>query len=849
MFTVKQEVEQCSRLSDPQVRPGRSLESVAEEIARVIAGPGDGARQDSGPRAYIVGGWCRDRILKKDSPDVDMEVFGVSRHDLTGALQKLGYHVIEPKTTGTTPWKVIVGSQGAIDVTIPLRVTTDEVGGAKLESDPLCSLEKAARRRDFTCNAIYFDPIRKEFLDPYGGVRDISDGVLRLLPDAHINPGIPLRACRMAAQFGHELDAESKDRIRDSVSRGILAGASRHLVTKEVLKLLTESPAPSKGLLVADDLGLLERLFPAISALKGVPQSPTHHPEGSVFNHTMMVVDEAAKMATAHDREGKVILMLAALFHDVGKLTTTQISQKDGQERISAHGHEEAGVVLAKTALGMLGVSRSARNDVLRLVANHMKPLEMHALPASRKGGDGWDNKVRMLVRSVGRENFGVFMDLARADQLGRGGERVSHNLGAVIQPIVEAVERNEFLSPEHDRLLSGRELHEMGLSDTDGRYEVILRAVEDRRDRGRLKTRDQAKKMVLRHYAVTEGDLREYAVNNPDQKMGFFRAFSNQINNGGIATRDEALDLLRRFSENVPGLSENPLDCGRERTPRESDGFLRGSKEEIVQVTARLQALVDKEFDRIREMAHTFVGIPSDGQHIDVRIVSSGEASHIFRQEWARYYGSEPSASNATIDVTGFEGFYSAEDSTIFLVSENLWPYSEDQARATVFHEIVHAIQHQRYPAYESAYLRGLLGMRADISESRATDGIVKEIAKSIQARRHWQECHATYFEALYRDDTLWDDPSQTIEGVRWALGLDVLFEKAHVKEDLGTRQVNCLVDRLFSEPWLVDVLFRDDGNVCAEGPEKERREFEGRVRKFCEDFTTRGSLTFVYL
>jgi tRNA nucleotidyltransferase (CCA-adding enzyme) len=849
MFSVKPEVEQDSALSNPRAQPERSLECVAEEIARVIATIGPAERQDCAPRAYIVGGWCRDRILKKDSPDVDMEVFGVSRHDLTGALRKLGYHVIEPKTTGTTPWKVIVGSQGAIDVTIPLRLIKGEGGSSNLESDPLCSLDDASRRRDFTCNAIYFDPIRQEFLDPHGGVRDISDGILRLVPDAEINPGIPLRACRMAAQFGYELDSESAERIRDSVSAGILTGASRHLLTKEILKLLTESPSPSKGLVVADDLGILERIFPAISALKEVPQSPKHHPEGSVFNHTMMVVDEAAKLASAHDREGKTLLMLAALFHDVGKLTTTQISRKDGQDRISAHGHEEAGVQLAKTALGMLGVSRSARNDVLRLVSNHMKPLELHALPAGRKVGDAWDNKVRMLVRSVGRENFGVFMDLARADQLGRGGERVSRNLMAIIEPIVEAVQKNDFLSPAQDRLLTGRELLEMGLSDTDGRYELILRSVEERRNGGRLKTRDQAKNMVIRHFSVTERDLSQHGVTNPAQKQAFFRMFSTEIQNGGITTRDGALDCLRRFGENAPVPAENALEEGSVRAPQVSDGLLRGTKEEVLEIAARLRVLLDTEFDRIREVAHTFVGIPSDGQHIEVRIVSSAEASHIFRRELTRYYGSEPSASNPTMDVTGFGGFYSAADSTIFLVPENLWPYGEDQARGTVFHEMVHAIQHQRYPAYESTYLRGLLKMRADIPEFTGADGMVEEITKSIEARRHWQECHARYFESLYVDETLWDDPSQTIQGVRWAVGLGILFDRAHVKESLDQKHVRSLVEQLFSEPWLVDAVFRDDGIVCARVPDKDRREFEGRVRKFCEDFTTRDSVTFVYL
>lgn len=840
MVKLNQHGTAAPRADRSQVTAERSLESVAEEIALAVAATDPNPNISTYPRAYIVGGWCRDRVLGKSSPDVDMEVFGVAPQDLTGTLQSLGYHVIAPKTFGTTPWKVIAGSLGSIDVTIPLRSIPTNKNVDVLQPAPDASVAEAATRRDFTCNAIYFDPVRNEFIDPHQGAKDLSDGVLKLLPGSSLNPGIPLRACRMAAQFNLTLDQTCKEQIGSAVLTGILRNLSRQHLTKELLKMLTESPAPSKGLLIADELGVLQQIFPDISALKQVPQDPRHHPEGDVLTHTMMVVDEAAKLSASHDREQRRRLMLGALFHDVGKLHATQITEKEGQRVISAHGHEQAGIAPSKHALSKLELAHPTRQGVLRLVANHMKPLELHGVHPTDQTKERYDNKVRMLVRSVGKDNFAVFADLVRADQLGRGGS--GRNPGPIIEPILEAVTRNNFLSPENDRLLSGRTLKELGIEDAHGSYEEILREIETRRDAGTIKTTEDARKYVLRHHSLTGVDLEKHGVFSPADKKLFFKSFGAGVRGGEICSRGDALALLGRFTETT---AATPPNLSMVTDPKL---LFKATAAELAAFGETITSLISDEFALIVRAAHKFVGAPSNNATITARIVSRDVAAQIHKGEFERYYGTDR-AQHYAPNMEGVAGFFHARESTVYLVPENLWPCDFDLIRSTLFHEVVHGIQSQTYPDYESTYLAGLLSKRAAIEFDTNAPGLVRELTKSIQALRHWQECHARYFESLYADDNLWDDPSQTIEQVRWVLGLDTLFANSCVRESLLPNEVEPLVNQIFSEPWLADAAFRDDGVVCAEVAVEDRSAFERAVLDFCKRYTTREHVQFVYL
>lgn len=527
------------------------LESTAERIAQILSSEVHGAAHSGAARAYIVGGWCRDKLLGKASTDIDMEVFGVAPEQLTAALTSLGCHVIVPSGVGPTPWKVILGSEGAIDITIPWHV---EGGASVAHAGFNPTIAEAACRRDFTCNAIYFDPLRREFIDPYGGAADIAAGILRLVPGAAFNSGIPLRACRLSAQCGFALDGESRQCLSAHVAHGILGELATQSLTKELIKLLTECAAPSQGIRLAEELGVLREIFPEVAALKGVPQDARHHPEGSVFEHTMMVVDAAAALAAGRDSAERKKLLFAALFHDVGKLTTTQVSGSGPNVTVTAHGHESAGATLADRALRRLDIAKSTRHDVMRLVAHHMRPFELSDFRARGASVDHHDNKVRILMRDVGIDNFAAFLDLVRADQLGRGGDAAPARIRHLVEPIEEAVQRNAFLSRAQERLLTGRMLRDLGFEDVDGQYERIIRTIELRRDAGQFKTAEAAICFVLRAFSLTGADLAAHNISAPATKAALFRDLDTNIRAGVIRARSDALRFLEAFQSSRAG-------------------------------------------------------------------------------------------------------------------------------------------------------------------------------------------------------------------------------------------------------------------------------------------------------
>jgi tRNA nucleotidyltransferase (CCA-adding enzyme) len=362
------------------------------------------AVRQQGGRALIVGGWVRDRLMARESKDIDIEVYQLDAPDLRLVLERFGR--VESVGESFQVYKL-----GEIDVSLPRRESKSGRGhrGFDVTGDPTMTIAEAARRRDFTVNAIAWDPLTGEYLDPFDGIGDIDRRMLRIVDAARFADDSlrVLRAVQFVARLELTLDAAAVD-----VCRAIpLDDLPAERIWGEIEKLLF-APRPSVGLALAMDLDVVARLFPELHALSGCPQEPEWHPEGDVWVHTLQVVDQARRRIDDIDRAQQIAIMLGAVCHDFGKPATTAVL--DG--RIRSLDHEEQGVAPTLSFLDRLNLwsidGYDVRQQVAGLVAQHLKPGAWHKV--RDQVGDG---AFRRLAHKVDLE---LLARLAKADCLGR---------------------------------------------------------------------------------------------------------------------------------------------------------------------------------------------------------------------------------------------------------------------------------------------------------------------------------------------------------------------------------------------------------------------------------------------
>jgi tRNA nucleotidyltransferase (CCA-adding enzyme) len=430
------------------------------------------AVRDAGGRALVVGGWVRDRLMGRASKDVDLEVFGLAADRLRSVLAAFG--PVNAVGESFTVYKV-----GDIDVSLPR--TESKVGrghkGFEVRGDPFLSPREAARRRDFTINAIAWDPLADEYVDPFDGRGDIGRKLLRAVDLATFGDDSlrVLRAIQFAARFEFDLDPATADLCR----RIPLDDLPAERIWGEIEKLLLQATRPSVGFDLALQLGVVDRLFPELKALVGCPQEPEWHPEGDVWVHTLMVIDQARTRIDEFDRPRQIALMLGAVCHDLGKPPTTAFV--DG--RIRSIDHEQAGVAPASALLDRLNIHTMAgfdvRKQVLGITAHHLKPgmFGMSKTPVS-------DGAFRRLAQKVDLELLAI---LAKSDCMGRTGQFDCSAMDWFL-------ERARQLGVQHAPpapLVLGRHLLALGVK-PGPRMGEILRAIYERQLDGTITTTEE---------------------------------------------------------------------------------------------------------------------------------------------------------------------------------------------------------------------------------------------------------------------------------------------------------------------------------------------------------------------
>ena len=354
-----------------------------------------------GGRVYYVGGFVRDRLLGRENKDVDIEVHGVTPEVLEGILNSLG----EATEMGAS-FGVYGLRHFDLDIAMPRKEQATGRGHRDFSVfvDPFLGTEKAAQRRDFTINALMEDVLTGEVVDHFGGQDDLKRGIVRHVNDASFaeDPLRVLRAAQFAARFGFSVAEETV-----SLCAGMdLTTLASERIYGELEKALLKAPRPSVFFGALREMGQLNHWFPEVEALIGIPQEPRFHPEGDVWNHTMLVLDQAAKLRD-QAKEPEAFL-LSALCHDFGKKDALQ----NDHGRIRALGHEEAGIPLAEAFLSRITSEKRLHKYVANMVLLHMRPNSMAAQRSTQK------SFCHLFDESVCPEDL---LLLAKADALGRG--------------------------------------------------------------------------------------------------------------------------------------------------------------------------------------------------------------------------------------------------------------------------------------------------------------------------------------------------------------------------------------------------------------------------------------------
>ena len=431
--------------------------------------------RSNGYQALLVGGCVRDILLGREPADYDVATDATP--DQVMALFP------ESVAVGAQFGVILVPGNGLKVEVATFRADAGYSDGRHPDAVVFArSPEEDVQRRDFTINGLLMRHDTGEVLDFVDGLQDLRAAVIRAIgePERRFREDKLrlLRAVRFAARFGFKIETATLDAIRRHAREITQVSAER--VREELTKLLTEGAA-RRGFELLEETGLLGIVLPEIAAMKGVQQPPQFHPEGDVWIHTRMMIEQLpARVSPA--------LAWGVLLHDVGKPATFKSAEETG-DRIRFDGHVDVGVRVAQEIARRLRFSNEDTEQIVALVANHMRFKDVEQMRAST------------LKRFIRLPRFDEHLELHRLDCVSSHGRLESY--GFVMRTLAETPA--EQIRPE--RLLTGDDLLEMGYK-AGPVFNEILRAVEDAQLEGQVGTREQAGEYVQRRFGKGERQM-----------------------------------------------------------------------------------------------------------------------------------------------------------------------------------------------------------------------------------------------------------------------------------------------------------------------------------------------------
>lgn len=341
--------------------------------------------QKIGATPILVGGCVRDSLLQIPCKDYDVEIFGIDSLELIeNSLKKFGSVKLVGKSFGVLTLRI-----NEYDFDFALARTEKKIGlghgDFKVTTNAKLSYKQAALRRDFTINSIGYDFINKEFIDPYNGLKDLRNGIIRHINDKTFieDPLRVYRAIQFASRFDFCVDIKTKELCIQMVLNDDLKYLAKERVYDEFKKLFLKSSKPSIGFELLKELEVL-RYFPELKALINCEQEKEYHPEGDVWIHTLMTLDEMAKLIKKENIQDEyriLYLFYAILCHDLGKPYCTETING----KITSYKHESLGVEPTISFLSKLTNENKFIDKIIPLVKNHLAPFQLFKDASSLK--------------------------------------------------------------------------------------------------------------------------------------------------------------------------------------------------------------------------------------------------------------------------------------------------------------------------------------------------------------------------------------------------------------------------------------------------------------------------------